>query len=177
MSDSENQLRDGFLALFEQHERAIRSYVRALVPSVSDASEVSQQVSVVLWQKFAAFDATRDFRKWAFGVARYQVLSFLRDKGRDRHLFDIDLVNKLADEAEESSPRHDAQREALEACLQKLPELQRALVLTAYAKGVRIDELAAIRGQTPMSLYKTLQRIRQSLLECVGRTIVRETHT
>jgi RNA polymerase sigma-70 factor (ECF subfamily) len=175
MSDSEHQHHDKFLSLFAEHEPALRAFVRALLPSLSDASEVSQGVAVVLWQKFAQFDATRDFRKWAFGVARYEVLAFLRDKGRDRHVFNGELVNQLADEAEESGPQHDSQREALEACLLRLPESQRALVLAAYAKGVRMDELAARRGQTAMSLYKALHRIRQALLECVGRTLARES--
>jgi RNA polymerase sigma-70 factor (ECF subfamily) len=177
MSHLENQLDDRFRSLLEEHEPALRTFVRALLPSHNDASEVYQEVAVVLWQKFGEFDATRDFRKWAFGVARYEVLAFLRDKGRDRHVFDADLVNKLADEADEAAPRHEAQREALESCLKKLREPQRALVLAAYAKGVRMDELAARRGQTAMSLYKALQRIRQSLLECVGQTIARESFT
>jgi RNA polymerase sigma-70 factor (ECF subfamily) len=129
---------------------------------------------VVLWQKFAEFAASRDFRKWAFGVARYQALAYLRDRARDRLVFNDDLVNRLADEAATAAQRHEAQREALETCVQKLPETRRALVLGAYAKGTRIDELAAQRGQTAMSLYKLLQRIRQALLECVRRTIVRE---
>ena len=89
-------------------------------------------------------------------------------------MFDDELVGRLADEAEAAEQRHEAQREALETCLQKLSEAQRALVLGAYAKGTRIDELAAQRGQTAMSLYKLLHRIRQTLLECVRRTIVRE---
>jgi RNA polymerase sigma-70 factor (ECF subfamily) len=83
-------------------------------------------------------------------------------------------VGRLADEAAEAGQRHDAQREALETCLHKLPDAQRALLLGAYAKGTRIDELAARRGQTAMSLYKLLQRIRQALLKCVQRAIARE---
>lgn len=177
MSDLEQQHHDKFLSLFAEHEPALRAFVRALLPSLSDASDVTQEVAVVLWQKFSEFDATRDFRKWAFGVARYEVLAFLRDRGRDRHVFSGDLVNQLADEAEESGPRHDAQREALETCLQKLPESQRSLVLAAYGTGVRMDELAARRGQTAMSLYKVIHRIRQALLECVGRNLVRERLT
>ena len=38
-----------------------------------------QEVAVVLWQKFAEFDSSRDFRKWSFGVAHYEVLTYLRD--------------------------------------------------------------------------------------------------
>jgi RNA polymerase sigma-70 factor (ECF subfamily) len=83
-------------------------------------------------------------------------------------------VNRLADEAVAAVQRHESHREALETCLQKLPEMRRSLVLAAYTKGTRIDELAAERGQTAMSLYKLLHRIRQALLECVRRTIVRE---
>ncbi len=174
MSDSNDQHYARFLRLFAEHEPALRTFVRALVPSLRDASDVMQDVAVVLWQKFAEFDATRDFRKWAFGVARYEVLAFLRDRGRDRHVFDDGLVNKLADEAAAGAPRHDRQREALETCLQKLTEPQRTLVLAAYAKGTRMDEMAAQRGQTAMALYKILHRIRQALLECVRRAIARE---
>ena len=177
MSDLAAQHHDQFLRLFAAHEPALRTFVRSLLPSLADVSEVMQEVAVVLWQKFAEFDATRDFRKWAFGVARYEALAYLRDKGRDRHVFNEELVGKFADEAAEAEPRHEAQREALEACLQKLPERQRELVLAAYAKGTRMDELAAQRGQTAMSLYKILHRIRQALLECVQRTIARKELT
>ena len=174
MSDLNDQHHDQFLRLFAESEPALRTFVRSLVPSLADASEVMQEVAVVLWQKFGEFDATRDFRKWAFGVARYEALAFLRDRMRDRHIFNEALVHKLADATEAAGPRHEAQREALEGCLQKLPETQRVLVLAAYTKGTRMDELAAERGQTAMSLYKILHRIRQALLECVRRTMGRE---
>jgi RNA polymerase sigma-70 factor (ECF subfamily) len=98
----------------------------------------------------------------------------LRSLSRDRHVFDDALVNQLADDAVTLIPEHNRHREALEHCLGKLPASQGELVLTAYTKGVRMDELAARRGQTPMSLYKLLHRIRQSLLDCVQRTLTQE---
>ena len=174
MNELNDQHHDQFLRLFAAHEPALRTFVRSLLPSLADVSEVMQEVAVVLWQKFTEFDATRDFRKWAFGVARYQALAYLRDRARDRHVFDDELVGRLADEAVAAGPRHEAQREALETCLQKLPAHQRELVLSAYTEGTRMDELAAQREQTAMSLYKLLHRIRQLLLECVRRTIARE---
>ena len=106
-------------------------------------------------------------------MARYEAMAYLRDRARDRHVFDVELVGRLADDAEAAQQRHEAQREALNTCLQKLPEAQRSLVLAAYAIGTRIDEFATQRGQTAMSLYKLLHRIRQALLECVRRTIAR----
>jgi len=174
MPDSIDHQHDQFLRLFAEHEPTLRTFVRSLLPSRGDVSDVMQEVAVVLWQKFAEFDAARDFRKWAFGVARYEVLAYLRQRARDRHVFDDELVSRLAEETVRAEPRHELQREALEACLQKLPGPRRSLVLAAYAKGTRMDELAAHRGQTPMSLYKLLHRIRQVLLECVRRTVAQE---
>ena len=160
-----------FLRLFAEHEPAVRTYVRSLVVSRTDAAEVMQEVAVMLWQKFDEFDGGRDFRKWAFGVARYIVLSYRRDRGRDRLVFDDALIEQLATEAALVSESHDLQREALDHCLQKLTTQQRELVLSAYGSKVNIGLLAEERGQTPMSLYKVLHRIRQALLDCVQREI------
>ena len=156
-----------FLRLFAEHEPAVRTYVRTLLPGRAQAAEVMQEVAVVLWQKFGEFDGSRDFRKWAFGVARFEVLAFRRDLARDRHVFDDSLLEQLAEEAAQATDRHEAQREALELCLKKLTTHQRELVLGAYAPGANIGELARKRGQTPMSVYKVLHRIRQVLQDCV----------
>ena len=169
-----NDNHEQFLRLFAEHEPAIRAFARLLLQRREDVSGVMQEVTVTLWQKFDCFDSSQDFRKWAFGIVRFKVLAHLRDLSRNRFVFDDELVNRLADEASASDQRHDAQREALDACLQKLPPPQRDLILAAYEKGTRMDELAARRGETAMSLYKKLQRLRQALLECVRRTIAQE---
>lgn len=162
---------DQFLRLFAEHQPALHTFVRSMLSNRNEASEVMQDVAVVLWQKF---ETATDFRKWAFGVARLEVLRYLQTRKRDRHVFDDELVNQLADEAIELNGRHDQQREALDGCLQKLPPAQVHLVLSAYTKGARIDEIAAQRGQTAMALYKLLHRIRQVLLGCVETSLAQE---
>lgn len=160
-----------FLRLYAEHEGALQSFVRSLVSTREAAAEVMQEVLVVLWQKF---DQVEEFRPWAFGVARNMVLRHLREQKQDRHVFDENLVIQLAEDASTLVDRHLGHREALEDCLNKLPETQRQLVLNAYTKGTRMDDLAVRRGQTPMALYKVLHRIRQALLECVERKIAQE---
>ena len=173
MNETDRQRHLRFLRLFAANEAAIHGFVRSLVPRREDAREIMQEVAVVLWEKFDHFDPERDFRKWACGVARFEVLAFRRDRARDRHVFDESLVVTLADESIQDSAG-DSRRVALEECLEKLDPPQRQLVLAAYAPGIRIDSLAAERGQTAMSLYKVLHRIRQALLRCVERTLTSE---
>jgi RNA polymerase sigma-70 factor (ECF subfamily) len=170
---SEHERHARFLRHYAESEVALHTFVRSLMPTRQMASEVMQDVILVLWEKF---DAAADFQGWAFGVAKNVALRHLRRQSRDRHVFDDELVNQLADDTVALVPVHDSHREALDRCLDKLPAAQRELVLTAYTKGTRMDDLAGRRGQTPMALYKLLHRIRQALLECVERTLAKEEH-
>jgi len=174
MPNLDDQRHDQFLRFFAEHEAALHTLLRAMLPSREDASDALQETIIVLWQKFGEFDPSRDFRAWASGIARNKALAVLRDRKRDRHVFDEELVNRLADRATLHAQGIATRRELLEGCLQKLPAAQRELVLHAYTKGTRMDDLATRRGQTPMSLYKLLHRIRIALLECVERSLSAE---
>ena len=173
MTPSDYDRHDEFLHLYLACEEALRGYVRSLVPTLEDTREVMQNVAAVLWRKFQDISSPEDFRRWAFGVARFEALDFLRFARRDRHVFSEEAMRLIAQEAEESAGVFEVERGALDECLKKLPENQRILVATAYASGVRINELATRSGRSPMSLYKSLHRIRIALMECIQRAIVR----
>ena len=118
-SASDAPLNDQFLRLYAENEGALHAFVRALLPTRQEASEVMQEVLVILWQ---GFESACEFRPWAFGVARNVVRMHLRRRVRDRHVFDDQLVNRLADLAQDNEPSQAAERAALEGCLQKLPQ-------------------------------------------------------
>ena len=103
-----------FLTLFTANEPAIRAFVRRLVPTRQDAADVVQAVALVLWRKFPALEESDQFRKWAFGVARYETLAWLRDKARDRLVLADDVLDTVAHESAQVENRLSAQREALE---------------------------------------------------------------
>lgn len=174
MSPDEQQRHDRFLRFFVENEEALSGFVRSMVHGREEAREVMQEVAAVLWRKFDEAMTAEDFRRWAFGIARFEAMAAVRDKTRDRHTFSYDLLRQLADEAEQSSDQFEAEREVLERCMQKLPESHRKLVAAAYERGVRIDALAAKMGRSAMSLYKMLHRIRVALFECAQRELAQE---
>ncbi len=142
--------------------------------SREDSTEVMQDVAAVLWRKFDSQNPPVEFRSWAFGVARMQVREFYRDQGRDRHIFAEDVQALIEQQVNVQTRHSDRRQEALDECLAKLSSDQRELVDQAYVTGARIDELAKLRGRTPMALYKTLHRIRVALMECMQRQLARE---
>jgi RNA polymerase sigma-70 factor (ECF subfamily) len=163
-----------FLTLFTVNEPAIRAFVRRLVPTRQDAADVMQDVALVLWRKFSELEEPDQFRKWAFGVARYETLAWLRDKARDRLVLADEVLQAVAHESSLIEDELSAQREALDGCLEKLPTAQRTLVLAAYEPDVRIHDVAEQSGRTVAAFYQWLHRMRLRLLECTRRTLQAE---
>ena len=155
----------------------MRAFVRRLVPQRTDADDVMQDVSVVLWEKFPALPESQDFRAWAFGVARYEVLAWLRDKGRDRLVLTEDVVLKIAEESVMDEPKLERQREALELCMSKVQPVQRELLMQAYHPDFCIQEVARSSGRSLAGFYQWLHRMRRTLLECARRVLAREVAT
>ncbi|MCG8599419.1 MAG: sigma-70 family RNA polymerase sigma factor [Verrucomicrobiales bacterium] len=166
-----------FVALYTRNEPGLRSFVRSLVPSWTDADEVMQNAGLVLWRKFSDFvpekDARTEFFRWACVVARFEVLAWRRDKARDRHVFDEELIGLLADDSIEEEEVLAAERKALEVCLEKLSEKQRKIIMAAYEPGARLNRVAETLGKSATAFYKMLNRTRKGLLECI-RSVTQE---
>lgn len=174
MAPEREEIHEQFLSLFAANESAIRAYVRRLVPTRHDAADVMQGVALVLWRKFEELDDAKSFRRWAFGVAKYETLAWLRDRARSRLVLSDDVLQVVAHESTRDDERLSAQREALEDCLEKLPEQQRTMILAAYAPDVAMQDVAAQSGRTVAAFYQWLHRMRMRLLDCTRQALQAE---
>ena len=177
MPNPEIDSHDSFLHQYVECEESLRGFVRSLLPTLEDAREVIQNTAAVLWKKYDQLDDPKNFRRWAFGVARFEVLSYRRDKARDRHIFGEELITQLAQESEKIGMDSDKEIQALKSCLAKLPPKQSALVREAYDSDLKIKQIAEREGRTPMSVYKVLHRARMALADCVKETLEKEEVT
>ena len=128
MPDSRDpELRNDFLRLLAQSEAAIRTFLRAILYSQSDTDEAFQNTLITLWDKFEEYDTKKDFKPWAFGIARFKALSIIRDRQREKLVFGDNLLNQFADDTIAAGDRYLTQEEALDGCLMKLPESENTL--------------------------------------------------
>lgn len=167
-SDPNNTNHEAFVRALTQHERVIRAYIRgAGISRPEDVDEITQEVSLIAWQKFDQLEKVEDFPRWACVIARYRVLEFRRSKYRDRLVLNEKVFDLLMEEALEETKDSEAQLLQLERCVAELPESSRKLVKTAYGTGASIDELALSTGKKANALYQKLWRIRRLLRNCV----------
>ncbi|MBN1396187.1 MAG: sigma-70 family RNA polymerase sigma factor [Pirellulales bacterium] len=173
--DSENQRRraddlrryEQFVGLFAQTHDNLFAYVFSLLPRWSDAEDVFQQTSLILWRKFAEFQPGSDFLAWACRVAFFEVQNFRRAAGRQRLTFNNELIERLAAERDVGPQRVSLRREFLLECIERLSEKQRELLGRAYQGEGSIRQLAEQLKRSPQTIYNRLNQIRHLLFECV----------
>jgi RNA polymerase sigma-70 factor (ECF subfamily) len=143
-----------------------------LVHDWSAAEDLLQETAQVMWSKFDTFKPGTDFTAWALCIARYQVLDY-RKRCKSRVVFDSELIERLARQAEKHSVRDNGRRhEALKECLKKLTNRDRHLLELRYQLDASVRSIAETLGWHTKSVYRSLQRIRFQLFQCVRRTAV-----
>ena len=172
MDDSEAHAR--FNRLLLHHQPDILRSVRLLVPHAADAQEIVQETSVALWKQFATYDPSRSFGQWARGFARIEVLRFKRKRSR-RPVLSAQAMELLATTELEMAVELDDRTEHLRECLTRLSDRQRSMIHHYYTDEMDVAAIAAAQSRTVEAIYKSLQRVRQTLLDCIERKLQKDT--
>jgi RNA polymerase sigma-70 factor, ECF subfamily len=173
--DAAQQWRADFAGYLRESQSRLYGYIHSLVRDINDTDDLFQQTTLILWRKFRSFDRERCFFPWACGIARLEVASFLRSRGRQRLYFSDDL-NLLLVEAQTamSNDEVEERRDALARCVEKLRERDRDLLSECYKEADGIHEAAQRRRRSTQSVHNSLRRIRRSLFECIARKMAQE---
>ena len=166
-SEDQAAAQQRFLSLFLRSEREVFRYVAALVPNVADAEDIVQQTALVLWEKFDAYDSSQPFTPWACRFALNKTKQWIERRQRWQALLEGGLAQELAQRREELRPEMETRLKHLEGCLGKLPDGQRSIIENYYYRRDSIDKVAEHSGRTVAATYKTLQRIREALQDCI----------
>jgi len=163
-----------FVRLFAQVRDNLFAYVFSLLPHWSDAEDVFQQTSLVLWRKFGEFRPDSDFLAWACKTAFYEVRNFRRTASRNRLRFNDALLEQLAEERDVSPQRESRRRDFLLDCIPKLSDDQRVLLCRAYEGETTIRQLAGELHRSPQTIYNRLNLLRRTLFDCVETAAKRQ---
>jgi RNA polymerase sigma-70 factor (ECF subfamily) len=120
---------------------------------------------LVIWRKSVEFDIETDFQGWARKIAYYQTLAFLRDRKRDRHVFDEELLTQLASRPVDAD--EDERRVALRHCLGNISGDSLNLLQERYGRGKTITVIAQEHRKSEGAIKMVLMRIRQALVQCI----------
>ncbi|MDX2036287.1 MAG: sigma-70 family RNA polymerase sigma factor [Isosphaeraceae bacterium] len=166
--------REDFARRWIEVEPAVSAYVFASISSFHDAEDVVQRVAQELARRFDEYDPSRPFSGWALWIAKSRVVDFYRVNRRGRLIFSDDLLQRLAETIAEQAAGRNHRREALETCLERLPEKSRRMLELRYVDELSAAEVAREVGSTSGSVRVLLTRIRSALADCIQRRLAGE---
>ena len=157
---------------FEMQLAAVRPKVLALARKffrasrlVSDPEDVAQEVLLRLWEARQAGADIRNVEAWAVSATKNCCVSLWRkaEKQRTMPLYDEGIAVALAEPGVEMSEAEAA----LEKALARLPAGTRYL-LQLRAKGLSLDEMAAVTGRPKGSVKSSISAARKELLKSLN---------
>lgn len=166
--DPQNLNHDDFLRLLLNSEREILRYVMAIVPRRADAQEVLQETAIELWKKFGSYDPSRPFAPWACRFAANKAKEHLRKQGRWKGFLNEEIASTLLARREQLASELDRRVGPLHDCMNELTENNRLLIERYYFDQASIEEAASEVGRGVSAAYKSLQRIRATLMQCIS---------
>lgn len=161
----------GVQRLFVQHQQQLRAFVLALAPDFATADDAMQETFIEVSRKAGEFQMDSNFQAWARSIAKFKILSALRDRQRaDQRLAD-DVVEALAASAplEDHDEGHDASLSRLRICLDQLAPAAREMIRLRYFAEHLPGAIAQLRAQSVNAVNVTLARARGMLRECLQR--------
>lgn len=154
----------GFEDLLLAQQQPLLNYIKSLVQNHHEAEDVLQKTNLILWQKRGHFEAGSSFRAWAFTIARLEAFNQIRRRSRDqRVLSNPDIVDAPATGPDSADESQADTLKALRACLRRLPERDRELLLTRYGSDRTLGEYASKLNRSPGTLKARLFKIRENL--------------
>ena len=155
-----------FVSQLTKWQGNLLGYLVSLLGDLHDARDVLQATNLALWEKRAEFIAGAEFGPWARKFAYFEALALIRDRKRDKHVFDEDLVEQLAQDTVELGDEDERQL-ALRDCLTQLKEDQRLLIQQRYRQGGSIRQVMQKSGKKESAVKVSLMRLRKALLLCI----------
>lgn len=174
MDDAPPMMTPEFARQLASAQSSLYAFIVSLMGGRLEAADVLQETNLKLCREFQRYDSSKPFVNWALTLARFEVMAWRTRQSRSRLVLDHDVLERVAAALEAQPVEPERELAALEGCLQKLPERQRALVEERYQRGATVRAMAGRMGQPENALAAMLYRIRKALHDCITATLAKE---
>ena len=171
MDRSEQKNREELTVYWTQAQPIVSAFISSVVQSFQDAEDVLQMTAITLAKKYDQYDQSRPFVAWAIGIAKYEVLTYRRQKAKDQHVFDDAVVDQITQAYQETASELNGLGDALRKCLKEVKGRSRKMLELRYIRELKPTRIGRQLGMTTNAVFVALHRIRIALRECIERRL------
>lgn len=164
-----------FRTLVERHQNAVIGTVAKMLGGPNDAEDISQQVFLRIWRNAKRYRPDAKFTTYLFTITRNLVFNETRRRGRKKEVSSEEREeNSQYQIADSPDRRPDAEllqaelRQAVDAAIAALPEMQRMAVILRRYEQLSYEEIAGVLQLSVSAVKSLLFRARSTLSESLG---------
>src|SRR5262249_21825372 len=150
--------------LLNRYETKVFRMALTFLKDPARAEDVTQEIFLKLWQALPDYDGRASPGTWLYAIARNTCLSTSRSDSY-RKTVPLDECHEPA--APGSALITDME---LSQCVDRLPEIQRTVIILFYLQERSVDEVARMLGMPEGTVKSHLHRARQALGAIIKET-------
>lgn len=161
-------------AAFLDIRERLYAYLLAVVRDRALAEDLFQEIYVALADALERGETIDNLEAWCRGVGRNLALKHWREQRTSKTVPGdrlLDLIDRAFDEGGDQLERIGLMKNALTGCRALLPEPAQDLLDLRYQRDLPIADISQATRRTPRGVITALARIRDQLLECIGKRL------
>lgn len=169
-----------FNELVQRHQKSVHALVWREIGDYHIAEEITQDAFLQVYNKLPTLKNPKLFSGWLYVIAKRQCIAWKRKNKHSIHSLNSMSQETLDESAYENYISQEREgkaieyrREIVQKLLEKLPEIERTVVILHYLGEMTCDAIGMFLGVSPNTVKSRLSRARKRLREDV--TIIRET--
>ena len=161
-----------FDPLVERHLDAVHAFVALKLPVPHLVDEITHETFVFAFRRIAEFTPGTSFRAWLRAIAANKIRAEIERYAREeRNRLAYAERRELEDAIAADASPDSREVEALNECLEAVPDHLRTLLTLRYHDGGSSEEIAGRLQRSLAWVRTTLCRVRQQLRDCIERKL------
>ena len=161
-----NKIDNRYKELYKAHYPKVMRLCLGYVAGDEDlAKDLSQEIFIKIWENLENFRSESNISTWIYRISVNTCLSKLRTKKKNSRTIGLVDVPDIIEE--HSNADRENQLARLYACIKKLSETNRAIILLVL-EGLPQHEISDIIGIKHDAIRTRIHRIKNQLTKCVS---------
>jgi RNA polymerase sigma-70 factor (ECF subfamily) len=139
---------EAFIHLYHQHVSQLFLFIMKKVNNRQVAEDLTSETFYQAIKDLRSYSGKSSFKNWLYGIAKYLILAFYREKYRKPIMELNENIAAPAEETDNDDANQKKNADLLQKILQLLPENYRNVLNLRFLKGYSILETAKTLGIT-----------------------------
>lgn len=163
-----------FSLFYDTHSKLVYNVALQYVQNIEEAEEITQDVFIKAHTKFSTFKGNSKIETWLYRITINTALDYIKAKKRKKRFAIIsrsthDLENATTFEHPGATLENKEALENLFIAINKLPDLQKTVLILLKIEDKSQQEVALILEKTPKAIESLFSRAKQNLKKNINQ--------